>query len=169
MQFLSKKHRNNNEKNKQKSLMGFTLIEILIVISIFSILFAFISAPLMSFYKDVVYRGNVENVLTMIDEARKSTLSSYYSSQYGVHLSTSTVTLFRGDTYSEEDTNNDVYDLSGIVEITEININGSVYDIVFERITGETTGYGTIEISLLTGSTSPKTITIYKSGLVEID
>ena len=103
-----------------QKIKGFTLIEILIVIGILSVVFAFISTPILSFYRDVIYRGNVENVLTMLDEARKSTLSSYYSSQYGVHVSSTTVTLFRGSTYSAVDPNNDVYDLSGIVEITDV-------------------------------------------------
>jgi len=157
------------KKKIQNSLTGFTLLELLIVIGIFSILFVFISTPLLLFSRDVVYRGNVENILTMLDEARKSTLSSYFSSQYGVHLSTSTVTLFRGSTYSAIDPNNDVYELSDIVNITGININGGGDDVVFERITGETAKHGTIVISLLSGSSSPKTITVHKSGLVEID
>ena len=41
--------------------------------------------------------------------------------------------------------------------------------MVFDRITGETGQGGTIEISLLVGSTSPKTITVHPSGLVEVD
>lgn len=148
---------------------GFTLIEILITLGIVGVLFGLISAPLMSFYRDIVYRGNVENVLTMLDEARKSTLSSYYSSQYGVHVATSTVTLFKGATYSAVDPDNDVFELSGIVEITETNITGGGDEIVFERITGETSQDGTLVVSLLVGRMSSSTITIHKSGLVEVD
>ena len=105
----------------------------------------------------------------MLDEARKSTLSSYYSSQYGVHFGTSTVTLFRGDTYSFGASNNDVYTFPSNVEITSVGLNGAGNDVVFERITGETSQYGEVAVSLLTGSTSPKSITIHPSGLVELN
>jgi len=152
-----------------KKRKGFTLIEILAVISILAVLFAIISSPIMSFYRKVVFQGATENVLTMLDEARKSTLSSYYSSQYGVHVTSSTITLFKGNSYSAVDPNNDVYELSSAVEITEINLTGGGNDVVFERITGETTQDGTIVLTPRIGDFSSSTITVHKSGLVEIN
>lgn len=151
-----------------KKRKGFTLIEILAVIGILGILFAVISSPIMSLYRKIIFQGAVENVITMLDEARKSTLSSYYSSQYGVHIASSTVTLFRGSSYSVSDPNNDVYELSNAVKITEINITGGGDDVIFERITGETAQDGNIVLTPLVGTLSSSTIVVYKSGLVEI-
>jgi prepilin-type N-terminal cleavage/methylation domain-containing protein len=152
--------------NKEK---GFTLIEILIVVGLLGILFAFVSTPLVSFYRKVVFQGTTENIMAMMDEARKSTLSSYNSSQYGVHFEPTSATLFTGATYVVGDSTNDVYELSNAIEISDITFNGGGSDIVFERITGETNEYGSITITSLVNSTSEKTINIFQSGLVEIE
>jgi len=154
------------ENNKQK---GFTLLEILIVIAIMGTVFALSAQPLLSFYHRIVLQGTVENVLAMLDEARKSTLSSYYSSQYGVHFETSKAVLFRGATYSALDLNNDEYMLSDNTEISTISLTGGGSDVVFDRITGETSQDGFIEIELVNSTLASSTITIHLSGLVEVE
>ena len=148
---------------------GFTMLEILAVLGISALLLLFTTAPLMSYYQRVVFQGVTENVMTMLDEARKSTLSSFKSSQYGVYFTATSTTLFSGTTYTPGAPDNDIYVLDSGVEITGINLNGGGDELVFKRISGETEEYGTIEVSSLRGSTSPRIITIYETGLVEID
>ena len=148
---------------------GFTLIEILIAVGIMALLFGLSAQPLLTFYRNIRFQGAVENVLTMLDEARKSTLSSYNSSQYGVHFETNRVVLFRGATFTEPNPENEEYNFSDIIEISTISLAGGVDDVIFERISGETSATGTIEVSLLAGSTTSKLITVHGSGLVEVD
>ena len=147
---------------------GITLLEILLVIAISSLLLGFVASPLLSFYRQIVFQGATENVLAMLDEARKSTLSSYYSSQYGVYFDTDKVVLFRGATYSASDPNNDVYTFNNNVQISTTTLSGGVDEVVFSRITGETSASGTVTMSTLIGSTT-KNISIHSSGLVEVD
>ena len=154
---------------KSNKKEGFTLSEVLLVVTLTVILLAFISSPLVSFYRSVVMQSATENVLAMFDEARKSTLSSLDSSQYGVHITSTSTTLFKGGTYLAGDPDNDVYELNTMIEITSISLSGGGNDVVFERITGETSQSGTLTISPKNGSTTPRDITIHMSGLVEAD
>lgn len=154
---------------KKERGKGFTLLEILVVIGIMGLLLSFTANPLLSFYRQIVFQGAVENVLTMLDEARKSTLSSYYSTEYGVHFETGRVVLFRGNTFNNGDSNNDEYILDVSTNISNITLNGGVIDVVFDRITGETSTYGSIVVEQISGNLSSSTITIHSSGLVEVD
>ena len=156
-------------KGLEKREKGFTLLEVLIVVGILALLVTLSAKPLLSFYRNIRFQGAVENVLTMLDEARKSTLSSYNSSQYGVHFETNRTVLFRGDTFTEPNPENDEYIFSDIIEISSSTFSGGGDDVVFERITGETANGGVLEIVLLTASSTRKIITIHTSGLVEVD
>lgn len=146
---------------------GFTLIETVVSLAILGLIFALALGPFITYYRHVVFQGQREQILAILDEARKSTLSSYNSSQYGVHFATSTVTLFQGAFYISGSSGNSVYTLNTSVQIKNISFTGGGSNVLFKRISGETDQNGSFIIDMPVASTS-KSVTIYNSGLVEV-
>ncbi len=146
---------------------GFTFIELIVTVAIFSVA---VSAILNSFgqlNQNQVINKNTELVATILREARSLTLASRGGNQYGVHLESSQVVLFRGSVYSSSDPDNIYYPLNALGNISVITLAGGGSDVVFDRLTGDTSQSGTIKLSLLADPSSTRTITISGTGLVE--
>ena len=140
-------------KGKQKSLFGFTLVELLTVIGILILLTA-VSVPVFrTFQKESDLINTVESIINVLRYARNKTLASEESSQWGVWLSTSTTPqeyiLFKGENYTLRDSSYDkVHKISQKVEIYAINLAGGKSEVVFNRILGTTDYYGNISLRL---------------------
>ena len=155
----------NKDKYKNHK-QGFVVSEILISLAIFAVLAAVVLIPLISFRKDRSLAYDTQTVSSVLRQARNQTLSSKNSSVYGVHFASSKVTLFTGTSYSSSDTTNEDFVLSSTDTILTITLTGGGSDIVFNRLTGETSQDGTVVISS-SGVSETKTVTIYKTGLVD--
>lgn len=107
-------------------------------------------------------------VLTELRNARSLTLSSKHAQPWGVHIASSSVTLFQGGVYDAATTTNVVTALNSFVTISSTILAGGGSDVIFERLTGETAHFGTITLSLIASSTMKRTITVYETGVVEM-
>ncbi len=145
---------------------GFTLIEILIVIAILAVLVTIIVSTFSLFNKNEAIKKDTETVVEVLQQARSQTLSSKNGSQYGVHFGTSKITLFTGATYSAGASTNSDTTLASTDTIVTVTLTGGGNDIVFTRLTGETAQNGTVVVSSPTSSRT-KTVTIYKTGVIE--
>ncbi|MES2436477.1 MAG: prepilin-type N-terminal cleavage/methylation domain-containing protein [Patescibacteria group bacterium] len=150
--------------NKNKK--GFSLIELIIVLAIISILTSIIITGLSSFNRKEALEKDTQVVVDMLRQARSQTLASHNASQYGVYFATSSITLFTGTTYSAVSSSNNVYTFNPQVSISNIGLTSSSTSIVFSRLSGEASHTGTITL-LSPATSSPKTVTIYATGLVE--
>lgn len=120
----------------------------------------------VAFRKNAALNKDTETVIETLRQARSETLSSQNASQYGVHISATKITVFTGSTYSPSDSTNRDFLLSPMDTIVTIDLVGGGSDVIFNRLTGETSQSGTVVISSPTTSKT-KTVTIYKTGLVE--
>jgi len=145
---------------------GFTLIEILIVISIIVVLLAISTSSFTNINKAESLKADVRNIISVIDEARGKTLSSKNSSQYGVHFEEFNTTLFTGAIYSSGNPTNQVTGLGSLTHISSISLNGGGSDVIFDRLTGATSQSGTITVTLKDSSDS-KNISISSTGIIE--
>jgi len=153
---------------KIKKNKGISIIEILIVISIIVIISAIAIPNLSKFHNQQALQNTTEDVISLLNEARNSTISSKNSNTYGIHFQSDKVILFAGASFTSDPSNKQV-DLDSSVTIPVaggINLNGGGSDIVFARITGDTTEYGTIIIRLVKDATQQKIITISKIGVI---
>ncbi|MCH7529563.1 type II secretion system protein [Patescibacteria group bacterium] len=148
---------------------GFTLIEILVVITILVTLSAVSVTVFSKFSTSRALTGSVQTVLSILDDARTLTLASKDGYQYGVHFETTKVVLFKGTVYSSSDSDNDITVLQTTVEISNITLTGSGSDVVFSRLTGKTAQNGTVRLSLVSDSTSSSTINIQTTGIAEVN
>jgi prepilin-type N-terminal cleavage/methylation domain-containing protein len=152
-----------------KTNKGFSLMEILVVVSIAVVLVVSITVSFAKFSENQIIKSTVSEVLSELDEARALTLASYDDTVYGVHIESDEITFFKGDTYSAVDEDNEVTELSARVSISDISLYGGGDDIIFQRLTGKTDQYGTLTVSLVSDPTETKIITIQESGIIESD
>jgi len=155
----------HNINVKAGSVCGFTLLEILMTIAIFTIITVIIVAPLSDFRASRVLDAGVEDVVTILNEARIDTLSSKNNSQYGVHFESTRMVLFKGTTFVEPDSNNKEVLFDSALEMPSILLNGSGVDVVFERLSGSTNQYGTIVLRVKNNPSTSITITIEQTGI----
>jgi len=153
---------------KIKKNKGISLIEILIVVGLIAIISAIAGLNLSQFHNQQVLRNTTEDVISLLNEARNDTISSKNSNTYGVHLETNKITLFAGASFTSNPSNKQINLDSAVIIPSSggINLNEGGSDIVFDRITGETTKYGTIIIQLVNNATLQKVINISNLGVI---
>lgn len=149
----------------KRSGSGFTLIEIIIVVAIFSTLATISAATFINMNKSAMLRTARDDVYGALSFAREHTLASENDMVYGVHLSTSSVTRFAGSTYTAGSASNVVYTFGAMVSATSTLITQSP-NILFKRLIGTPSATGTIFIR---NGVSTTTVQIHGSGLVEYE
>lgn len=146
---------------------GFTILEILIVIAISAILMVGGMSAYSHFTKKKSLELTTQTIASYLKDARSFTVASKGDTTYGVHFETNRIVLFSGATFSDVATDNREHTLPGNIEISTINLNGGGSDVVFQRLTGATSQYGTTTLSLLADITDTKDIVIEATGIIE--
>lgn len=146
---------------------GFSAIELIIVIGILSLLSVGFLSAYRAFNEKRSLEVGAENVASLLKQAHSLTLSSKNDDVYGVHLETARAVLFKGSVFVEPNPDNVEYIMPPLVLITQIMLMGSSSNVVFERLSGETSQYGTTTLSLTTNASSTKNIIINQTGLIE--
>jgi len=149
-------------------LRGFSVIEVLVVLSLLVLLTAIVLISLAKLNSSQVLDKSASLVAAVIDDARSLTLSAKNDSQYGVYFEAGDITIFKGATYSSGDPENIVTPLDSRVALRNITLTGGGSSIVFNRLTGETDNSGTLEVYLTASSNTFKTITVTATGVVDI-
>jgi len=155
-----------------KSNSGFTLVELLVIVTILTILTTMSISALFSFRKESYLSSGTEEIINILRLAQNKTLASEGAGQYGVYFEDSTTPhqyiLFKGTDFASRDNSFDqVKKLSESIEIYEINLNGSK-EVVFNQITGETYQSGNISLRLKSDTSKNKTIYIENSGQISL-
>lgn len=143
-----------------KKIRGFTLLEMMLSLSILGIIFA-MTGPL---YRVFMVRNDLDIVVsTMVQNIRRAqTLSQVADgdSEWGVHTATGSILLYKGSNYALRD---EAFD-----ENTEIPDNISVSGLVhitFEKKTGIPQSTGTTTFTSVTNET--RHVTINQKGMVD--
>ena len=149
-------------------MKGFTLIEILVVITIAVILFAIVVSGFSGLRQSSDLTLAVDDSISFLQEARAKTLSSENNSIYGVHFETSQFVLFVGNTYNPADSSNKVRALPSTIEISSFILGGGGADVIFKRLTGETGNDGTVTFRQTSNPSVLKVIQIPPTGLAGV-
>lgn len=148
---------------------GFTLIEILVSLVILGLAVTIVTFSFSKLNSSQTLKQSAEIVVSVLDEAKSLTLSSKEASQYGVYFEASRITLFKGGVYSSSDPSNVITSLSGLVGIRNISLFAGGSSIIFDRLTGETDNFGTMEIFLEGSPDDFITVTVSSTGVIESD
>lgn len=141
---------------------GFTLIEILLVIFVMTALLVLGFINYRDFEKMVALSSSASQIISTLHLANERTVSSSGNSAHGVRFASSTYTLFASSTYDVADPKNEVFNLPLGIEISGLNIGGS--DVIFNKLTGATTNFGTIVLRIASKPSETKTVKILPSG-----
>ncbi len=151
-----------SSKNK-----GFSIPEMLIAFAVTGILVAVVAMSFIPFRNAQALQNTTDAIVSMLQDARANTLAGKGGNQFGVHIDSSAVVSFIGDTYDADAVTNQTVSFESPVSLDDIDLNGGGSQVVFQKLTGTTTNYGTIVVALPSGIT--KTITISTTGSVTRD
>lgn len=149
-------------------MKGFSLIEILITIAILGTISAILliaSAPAINQYElSRVTRG----LASHIEKARTQAVYSKEGERWGVRLFSNRAVIFPGNTYTEGGSMNEEYEFGNRVVIATTTLTMSTSTISFDRISGRANNPGSIKLWLQSATTSSSTISIQRTGIIEI-
>jgi Tfp pilus assembly protein FimT len=159
----------NSKLGKSKS---FSLVEILIIIGIMAVLIAIAIPSYRFFQKETDLNNSTEEIINTLRLAQNKTLASEGPSRYGVYFDAVSTpdqyTLFKGTSYASRDNPADeIHKLANSLEISDINLSGGS-EIVFDRILGTTSQFGSVSIRLKDTPDKIKTIYVENSGQVSL-
>lgn len=148
-----------------KKSQGFTMIELMVVLAIFSIIAGIVLQQGRSLSTTVELENASKNIDLKIRTAKARSIGALNDKNYGIHFESSKVVIFDGTgAYVDGAAGNEVFDLPAHVQINSIALNGGVTDIVFDRLTGNTASFGSIGLISTTDATKTKTIFINADG-----
>ena len=112
-------------------MSGFTLIEILITVSLISILGFFLFSIGLNFYKSQQLETQAQEILQTLRRAQSKATSVELDSSFGVYLTNDNYTLFKGSSYLTRDPQYDeIFDLPEIIKVSGLS------EIVFLKSEG---------------------------------
>ncbi|HEY0980360.1 MAG TPA: type II secretion system protein [Candidatus Paceibacterota bacterium] len=143
---------------------GFTIIELLIVLTIVGVLMGIASLPIIRFRREQALQNTTNAVLTVINEARAKTLAGTENTNYSVRLEADRAILFRGATYQSAAPTNQIFLYESPVVLGTVALSGGGSTITFDRLRGTTAHHGTLQLQLPSGTL--RTITVTATGTV---
>lgn len=146
---------------------GFTVLELLIVISILAVLLTIVVSSFSSFRRSSVLNTEVQELVTVINRARLLSVSSKNDQQFGVHLESGKVVLFEGSTYSAGASTNETHTFNSMLTLSPVVVSGGGAEVLFEKVTGATAQNATTTL-LVTGTTASTTVVIRPTGVATI-
>jgi prepilin-type N-terminal cleavage/methylation domain-containing protein len=148
--------------NKKK---GFTLAEVLLVISVFAII-SVIAIPVYSSWQSLtILEQDADEIAEMFKDAQVKSSARLHNSAYGVYINTENkkITLYQGNSYAER---NEAYDQEKEIDNNLALINNlSADDVTFSKGLGEPSATGTLSL-INNSSGEEKNISINSYGVV---
>src|SRR5262245_7888733 len=123
---------------------GITLTEILLVTAIMLVLLVLTIETFNRLGATRALDTNTQAIVLELEKARSLTLASKNEAQFGVHIASTSVTLFQGSSYSAGASSNVEVFFNPAVSISGAALAGGGSDVVFQRLTGKTANSGTI-------------------------
>ncbi len=147
-----------------KKSAGYTLLELMIIVAISSLLAGLAYTSFTAFSRNEALDAGTASIVAGLRDARARTLASVDGSQYGIYIEQSKYTLFKGALYDAGSNLNSITDFNSYIKASS-----TLTSIVFQRVTGNTTASGTIDVYLITDPSQKNTISVALTGLVDVD
>jgi len=148
--------------------LSFTLVELLITVGILAVLMT-MAVPAFQFFRgESELNETAEEIINILRLSQNKTLASERASNYGVYFESDKFVLFKGVSYDPLAPDNDIHNLRKRLEIYEISLAGGGSEIVFDKLVGTTSQFGSTSLRLKTDASKTRTIYIENSGQVNL-
>ena len=155
---------------------GFTMLEMLMVVSLVTVLFG-LGMSSSSTLKNVIAQRGARQVESYLMSAASRARSGVGGTSWGVYFSydavtrkASLATLFSGTSYASRDATKDIFfPLDATLRLSSVLLSGSGistgsdHEVVFATLSGSTTQYGTVTVDTFDRST---VISVSSSGTI---
>jgi prepilin-type N-terminal cleavage/methylation domain-containing protein len=148
-------------------MKGFSLLEIIISISIIGILTAIVTNSYQTSQIKKNQDAIVENIIASLEKAQADTLAGKEGSQYGVKFDTQEFVLFTGTNFDISEPSNQINIINSQFEIST-TISNSQNIIYFSKLLGTPNETTTITISHIDNRVDPRSFTIELSGIISM-
>lgn len=116
---------------KNNGLLGFTVVEILVVLGLLAVLFALTAPIVANNYRRYQLTSEKQQVVTLLQKARGEAMSNIASRSHGFSVQSSTYVVFAGTSYATRDPSMDqIYPRN-----TAISATGTT-EFVFSALVG---------------------------------
>lgn len=148
-----------------QSQKGFTLIELIVVLAIFSIILGIITINLFRTHEQTTLGTTVELLITDLKQQQIKSMSgdtdiTTIAKPHGIYFTSTSYTLFTGDTYTANNPTNTVIELPPTVTITTLP---STNPIIFAHASGTLTSATSFVIG---GSSDQQTVHLNTLGVI---
>lgn len=147
---------------------GFTLIELLVAIAVLILAAGFVLPGFNFWQRQSALDIATQEIINTLRLAQNKTLASEGATNYGVYFAPDRFTLFTGQTFNPGSITNQEHILNPSLFISQINLTSSSITVVFERLTGFTSSYGSIKIQIINDASKNKTIYINANGIINL-
>ncbi|MBI2039314.1 MAG: type II secretion system protein [Candidatus Niyogibacteria bacterium] len=143
---------------------GFSILEFAIAMLILLLIATMGTAAFFRFRDSRELERAADDVMNLVREARERTLASESDNQFGVYVESGRAVLFQGASYTEGAAGNEEYGFSTRVEVYSITIPANT--VLFERLTGNASGAGSVSFRLKSDTGKTRTFAITATGLI---
>lgn len=149
---------------------AFTLLEILITLAVMSFVVGGTFVIFSSFITNTYLEDTTQEIVHALRKANTNTAARLYDLRWGVYFDEAALrfTFFAGDSYATRSLQYDeVTNLPTSVTFGPISLNGGGKEVVFIKVVGGTTQYGSLEVR--NTNAQQHTLTINQLGQIEVD
>lgn len=150
-------------------MLGFTFLEMTIVIAIVAIIFALIIPVSRQFQVNALLISEASTLAADLRRSYAAAVAGENDLPHGIHVDgtpTDQWVLFRGATYTSGAPENTVHVLPSSLDITAVTLSGGGQNILFVERRGTTANTGFIIIRAPNGQT--RTVSVNDRGVVDI-
>ncbi|MCD4760755.1 prepilin-type N-terminal cleavage/methylation domain-containing protein [bacterium] len=151
---------------------GFTIMELLIVMAILSLAASMSAISYNNWQNHVQLINAKDEIRSALIRTQQLATAAAKENSWGVHFTTSTYTMFKGNFYNESDPDNYTWTITSANIVTPYALlsdgaGGYGPDVVFAKFTGLTSNTGTISIISPSDPMAIKTISIQSAGKID--
>jgi len=152
----------------KKDFLGFTIIELLIVIAVMATLITMSVAVFVNLNHNQALERTTAQVVALMQATRSKAQTSKADAQYGVHLQTDRIIAFVGTTYETTAPDNIILSFDDVSLSATSSTVGGGQNIIFKKISGATDNPGTFNLTLSSLPTIVKMVKIEATGLISV-
>ena len=131
-----------------KKLKGFTLIEIVMVVTLLGLSIGLVMSWTMSSLDRAELQSSTESVISIIRKQQTAAMNSRNNLPHGIRFESNQFTSFEGVDYaSSSPITRQVFSLPSNIHITDISLVSGLNDMTFHKASGETGESGSLTIT----------------------